>query len=244
MASSSRRRSFGGCTSSPRSSCCRTPGTSRARRCSRRCPAAARSRRRAPRSRASLGFEDGEQAPRDGDGRGRRAHRARPSTLPVTADLEAGYGDPVGTARAAWDAGLVGINFEDSPGDVLLAGRRAGRARSRAIRAAVPDARHQRARRRVPRRRRATSTRRSSAGTRTCAPGADCVYPILCPPAAIAELARPHRRADQRPADAESAVASRELQTLGVARVTWGGGLARARVCRGGAVAAAALSGE
>src|SRR3982751_6266091 len=59
----------------------------------------------------SLGFEDGEQAPRAVmvAAAGRIADAV---DLPVSADLEAGYGDPVGTAQAAWDAGLVGINFE------------------------------------------------------------------------------------------------------------------------------------
>ena len=31
----------------------------------------------------------------------------------MTADVEAGYGDPVETARALLDAGVVGLNFED-----------------------------------------------------------------------------------------------------------------------------------
>ena len=34
--------------------------------------------------------------------------------LPVTADLEAGYGDPGGTAAGAVEAGAVGLNFEDA----------------------------------------------------------------------------------------------------------------------------------
>jgi 2-methylisocitrate lyase-like PEP mutase family enzyme len=33
--------------------------------------------------------------------------------LPVTADLEAGFGDPAGTARAAVGCGAVGLNLED-----------------------------------------------------------------------------------------------------------------------------------
>ncbi len=33
--------------------------------------------------------------------------------LPVTADLEAGYGDPVGTVRRAIGLGVVGANLED-----------------------------------------------------------------------------------------------------------------------------------
>jgi 2-methylisocitrate lyase-like PEP mutase family enzyme len=35
----------------------------------------------------------------------------------VTADVESGYGDPVGTARAVVDAGAVGLNLEDSTGE-------------------------------------------------------------------------------------------------------------------------------
>src|ERR1051325_5856773 len=38
--------------------------------------------------------------------------------VPVTADLEAGYGNPVDTARAAWEVGAVGMNFEDGAGSV------------------------------------------------------------------------------------------------------------------------------
>src|ERR1700688_2822675 len=41
-------------------------------------------------------------------------------SVPVTADVEAGYGDPVGTARAVLDAGAVGMNLEDSSLDGSL----------------------------------------------------------------------------------------------------------------------------
>src|SRR5947209_5945993 len=68
----------------------------------------------------SLGYEDGEQAPAaemvDMAGR-----IARAVDLPVTADLERGYGDPAGTARAAWDVGIVGMNLEDSTRAGLVA---------------------------------------------------------------------------------------------------------------------------
>jgi len=85
----------------------------------------------------SLGYEDGENAPAAVmiDAASRIAEAV---DVPVSADLEAGYGDPVGTARAAWDGGLVGINFEDSPGDVLL-GVDEQAAHIRAIREAVPE---------------------------------------------------------------------------------------------------------
>ena len=61
---------------------------------------------------ASLGYEDGERIPRDlmleAVGRIVRA-----TGLPVTADLEAGYGDPADTVRRAIGLGVVGANIED-----------------------------------------------------------------------------------------------------------------------------------
>src|SRR3954462_562170 len=85
----------------------------------------------------SLGFEDGERAPGDVmvDAAGRIAQAV---DVPVTGDLERGYGDPVGTARAAWDAGLVGINFEDSTAAGMVAVEEQASA-VRALREAVPD---------------------------------------------------------------------------------------------------------
>src|SRR3954469_16919940 len=67
----------------------------------------------------SLGWEDGEQAPVEEmlQANGRIAAAVG---LPVSGDLERGYGDPVGTARRAWGAGLVGINFEDSTADGVV----------------------------------------------------------------------------------------------------------------------------
>src|SRR3954464_3500703 len=85
----------------------------------------------------SLGWEGGERAPGAGmiEAAGRIAAAVE---LPVTADLERGYGDPVGTARAAWEAGLGGINFEDATRAGLVDPREQVEA-IRAIRAAVPE---------------------------------------------------------------------------------------------------------
>jgi 2-methylisocitrate lyase-like PEP mutase family enzyme len=170
----------------------------------------------------SLGYEDGENAPAAVmiEAASRIAHAVE---LPVTADLEAGYGDPVGTARGAWEGGLVGINFEDSPGDVLLAIEQQV-AHIEAIREAVPEL--------VINARVdvfingsgdvGEAVERANA---YLAAGADCAYPILCPPETVATLAE---RIDgpinvlltpQMPSP-------RELGDLGVARLTWGGGLA------------------
>ena len=61
----------------------------------------------------SLGYEDHERTPRELmlEAVGRIA---RAVELPVTADLEAGYGDSAGTAEGAIGAGAVGLNLEDS----------------------------------------------------------------------------------------------------------------------------------
>src|ERR1700722_7781240 len=42
---------------------------------------------------------------------------ARGVKIPVTADVESGYGDAVETARQVWAAGAVGLNFEDTIGE-------------------------------------------------------------------------------------------------------------------------------
>ena len=61
---------------------------------------------------ATFGYPDGERIPRDLmiDMVGRIAAAV---DLPVTADLEAGYGDAGETARRAIDVGIVGANLED-----------------------------------------------------------------------------------------------------------------------------------
>lgn len=186
----------------------------------------------------SLGWEDGEQAPAEEmiQVAGRIAAAV---DVPVTADLEAGYGDPVGTARAAWAAGLVGMNFEDSA---------AGRINDvsgqveliRAIRAAVPEL--------VLNARIDVFVHGSNdvaeaveRGNAYLDAGADCVYPILCPTAAIAELAGsidgPVNVLAGRDVPGPS-----ELQALGVARLTWGGGLAAFAYAEAVRVAKSALS--
>lgn len=68
----------------------------------------------------SLGYPDGERIPRD-EMLAAVARIARSVRVPVTADLEAGYGprpeDAAATARGAVEAGAVGLNLEDGTGD-------------------------------------------------------------------------------------------------------------------------------
>lgn len=61
---------------------------------------------------ASLGYEDGEKIPVDEmiSAVGRIAASTR---LPVSADLESGYGNPGETTRKAIEVGIVGANIED-----------------------------------------------------------------------------------------------------------------------------------
>jgi 2-methylisocitrate lyase-like PEP mutase family enzyme len=84
---------------------------------------------------AAHGYPDGEQIPRDlmVEAVGRIAAAV---DLPVTADLEAGYGDVGGTIERAIDVGVVGANLEDrlaplpdavrAVEDAVAAGQRAG----------------------------------------------------------------------------------------------------------------------
>ena len=67
----------------------------------------------------SLGYPDGEKIPR-GEMIWMVRRIAGVVSVPVTADMEAGYGDPAGTAQAVLEAGGAGMNFEDSKPDGSL----------------------------------------------------------------------------------------------------------------------------
>jgi 2-methylisocitrate lyase-like PEP mutase family enzyme len=68
----------------------------------------------------SLGYPDGEKIPKE-EMFAAVARIASAVGVPVTADVEAGYGnrpeDAAETARAVIDAGAVGMNLEDASGD-------------------------------------------------------------------------------------------------------------------------------
>jgi 2-methylisocitrate lyase-like PEP mutase family enzyme len=61
----------------------------------------------------SLGYADREQIPRT-EMISAIARIARAVSVPVTADVEAGYGDPVETAKQVCAAGAIGMNLEDA----------------------------------------------------------------------------------------------------------------------------------
>lgn len=186
----------------------------------------------------ALGWEDGERAP--GGEMVEAARRiAAAVDVPVTADLERGYGDPVGTARAAWDAGLVGINVEDSTRAGLVPVEEQVDV-IRSIRAEVPEL--------VVNARvdvflgigRGDVAEAADRANAYLSAGADCTYPILAPPESIPALV--HRiDGPVNVIAAKGTPPPAELEELGVARVTWGSGLATAAYAEAVRIAAAAL---
>jgi 2-methylisocitrate lyase-like PEP mutase family enzyme len=86
---------------------------------------------------ASYGYPDGEQIPRDLmiEAVGRIAAAV---DLPVTADLEAGYGDVGGTISRAIDVGVVGANLEDQVKPLADAVRAVEEAVAAGERAGIP----------------------------------------------------------------------------------------------------------
>lgn len=90
----------------------------------------------------SLGYPDGQKISRE-EMLARVARIARAVKVPVTADVESGYGnrpeDTERTAREVIEAGAVGLNLEDATGDVNepLADLSLQIERSRAVKAAA-----------------------------------------------------------------------------------------------------------
>jgi 2-methylisocitrate lyase-like PEP mutase family enzyme len=87
---------------------------------------------------ATLGYPDGEQIPLDLmlDMVGRVVAA---TDLPVTADLEGGYGDAAETVRRAIDVGVVGANVEDQLKPVAEAAAQVEAVMRAAGAAGVPD---------------------------------------------------------------------------------------------------------
>ncbi len=183
----------------------------------------------------SLGYEDGEGTPRDEMLRavGRIVAAVE---LPVTADLEAGYGDPVGTAVAALEIGAVGMNLEDSRSGAMVPVDEQV-AIIRAVRAAAPE---------LVLNARVDLFLRSAGGVAEAvergnaylAAGADCVFPIFGEP--VAELVR----GIDGPVNVlvRPGTPLEELARIGVARVTFGSGLAEAALAEAVRLAGAALN--
>jgi 2-methylisocitrate lyase-like PEP mutase family enzyme len=197
----------------------------------------------------SLGYADGEQTPPD-EMFAALARICRTAGVPVTADIEAGYGlSPAGIAERLLAAGAAGCNLEDSePATGVLRDPAEQAEWLAAVRAAAGDALVLNARVDVflaPRHAASVASEEGSAvahgspdaaelvmadavnrAKAYLAAGADCVYPILAPPDALAEFVR----AVDGPVNAlhlPNRPSLSELADLGVARITFGGGLYR-----------------
>ena len=172
----------------------------------------------------SLGWEDGEQAP-VAEMLQMVERIAAAVDVPVTADLEAGYGDPPGTAAAALAAGAAGMNLEDSRGLAIVPVDEQVTL-IRAVRAAAPEL-VVNARVDVFVRQTGGVEEAVARGNAYLAAGADCVYPIMAPFDAIGPLAAGIDGPVNVIASPQEARLE-ELERLGVTRVTFGSGLAAA----------------
>ena len=198
---------------------------------------------------ATLGYEDGKTPAAEMFAAITRISRS--VAVPVTADVENGYGIPAEQLVAALaDCGVAGCNLEDSgpiKGPLTDPSRQADFLA--AVRGAAGDDLVINARVDVYVRPAADPEGVTDAAVARAraylAAGADCVYPILAPNAAIPELVR---RIDG-PVNAMSTPHGptiAELAAMGVARITFGGSLhaqAADRV-REQAAALAALAGS
>jgi len=186
---------------------------------------------------ATLGYSDGETPA--AEMLAVVAKIASSVSVPVTADVETGYGlAPAELVARLIEAGVAGCNLEDSDReagllfeperqadfvkavraeagpDLVINARVDVYVRQRAGDIATDD----------PARRQAVTDDAVGRANRYLAAGADCAYPILAPAADLAELVqRIHGPVNAmfRPGGLSLA----ELAGLGVARITFGGGL-------------------
>ncbi|MFF7230599.1 2-methylisocitrate lyase-like PEP mutase family enzyme [Streptomyces sp. 2333.5] len=173
---------------------------------------------------ASLGYEDG-QTPAD-EMFAAVTRIVRAVDIPVTADVEAGYGLSARELVARlMDAGAVGCNLEDTDhatGALRDPQEQAdwlAQVRAEAGDALVINARIDTYLRGVP-----DEDETIRRGRLYAEAGADCVYPFCAPPAQLARLAD----AIGLPVNAvvlPDGPAPRELGALGASRVTFGPGL-------------------
>lgn len=173
---------------------------------------------------ASLGYEDGRTPA--GEMFAAIARISRAVDIPVSADVEAGYGLPAKELVARlMDAGAVGCNLEDTDHTTgalrdaqeqadWLAQVRAEAGDALVINARIDTYLHG-----------AQGLEETVRRGRLYAEaGADCVYPILAPPPLLADLAT----GIGLPVNAvvtPDGPSPRELGTLGAARITFGPGL-------------------
>lgn len=176
-----------------------------------------------------LGYDDGENTP-VAEILAAVARITRAVPVPVTADMERGYGlPPAELAERVAEAGAVGVNLEDSDPrtgelidpaeqeDFLAAVRAADPAL--VINARADTFLHGTG---TPEQRLAEAVDR---GRRYVRAGADCVYPILATDTAAISTLVTEIAAPVNVYLAPGMPSIPDLATLGVARVSFGGGL-------------------
>jgi 2-methylisocitrate lyase-like PEP mutase family enzyme len=174
---------------------------------------------------ASLGFEDG-QTPAD-EMFAAVARIARAVDVPVSADLEGGYGlAPKELVERILEAGAVGCNLEDSQGGVLKDPHEHADWLAE-VRYAAGDLLFVNARVDTFSRGVFDPERAIERAALYVAAGADCVYPIGAPPEVLPLL----RAGFQGPINVGAGVGEgpspADLGELGATRVTFGPGLQR-----------------
>jgi 2-methylisocitrate lyase-like PEP mutase family enzyme len=184
----------------------------------------------------ALGYEDGEVTPGE-EMLAAVGRIAAAVEVPVTADLEAGYGlSPDELVAGLLEAGAVGLNQEDTDhttgrladpdahadrlAAIKEAGRRAGvdvvlNARVDSFLRAAPDADPE-----------AAVDDAVARGRRYAEAGADCVYPIAARGRAAIRRLVEEIEAPVNIVAVPGGLGRSELAELGVARVSFGGGLA------------------
>ncbi|MCD9142827.1 isocitrate lyase/PEP mutase family protein [Streptomyces albireticuli] len=195
---------------------------------------------------ASLGYADGETPAAEMFAAVARIARA--VDVPVSADVEDGYGlAPRELVGRLLEAGAAGCNLEDGDrASGLLKDSREQADFLAAVRAEAGDALVVNARVDTFLKGDADPEPAIARGRLYAAAGADCLYPILAPPPLLAALAE----AVGLPVNAlalPDGPSPHELGRLGAARVTFGGGLhgrAMAGVAETAARLAAGLWGE
>ncbi|WP_329282148.1 isocitrate lyase/PEP mutase family protein [Streptomyces sp. NBC_00691] len=175
---------------------------------------------------AALGYEDGATPAAEMFAAVTRIVRA--VSVPVTADLEGGYGLPAAElVERVRESGAVGVNLEDTGPDGRLKDPRAHAAWLAEVRAAAGPGLFVNARVDVYLRGASVPLEAAIARARLYAEaGADCVYPITAPPADLPAL---RAALGDLPlntlAAPEGGPSFAELGRLGATRITFGGGL-------------------
>jgi 2-methylisocitrate lyase-like PEP mutase family enzyme len=185
---------------------------------------------------ATLGYADGETPA--AEMLTAVARIASSVSVPVTADVEAGYGlAPAELVARLFEAGVVGCNLEDSDSTSglvteperqadFLAAVRTEAGSQLVVNARVDVYVRQPAGGAIadPASPQALANEAVVRANRYLAAGADCTYPILAPAAALPELVR----LIQGPVNAmvgPGGLTVADLARLGIARITFGGGL-------------------